>query len=58
MHIDLNTISKQDFANELLIQEAFSEFYNKHEGEILTLSFDFEKLKEEFEDWLCAKCEL
>lgn len=57
MLIDLNTISKEDFANELLLSEDCSEFYYEHEEKILNLSFDFEELKEKFEQWMIENCD-
>lgn len=56
--INLNTISKEDFANELLLMsEDCSDFYNPREKQILSLNFDFDQMKKEFENWLINNCE-
>ena len=51
-HINLNTISKENFAIELLMSKDLEAFYYPREKEILDMSFDFEKMKEEFEEWM------
>ena len=51
--INLNTISKEDFANELLLMsDECADFYNPREKQILSLDFDFEQMKKDFENWL------
>ena len=55
--IDLNTITKEDFANELLMSDDCNEFYLQREKQILSLDFDFDKMKKEFENWLINNCD-
>ena len=50
--INLNTITKSEFADFLLCNDDVEEFYYPRESKILSLDFDFEELKEEFEAWL------
>lgn len=55
--IDLNTITKEEFAETLLMEMDLSDFYLPREQKILDLDFDFEEMKEEFEKWLIENCE-
>ncbi len=55
--IDLNTIKKEEFANELILSNNVADFYNLREQKLLSLDFDFEEMKEEFENWLIANCD-
>ena len=55
--IDLNTITKKDFANELLMSEDCNEFYLAREKQILSLDFDFDQMKKDFENWLILNCD-
>jgi len=50
--MDLNNITKEDFVNELIINEDFSGFYYPLESKLLSLDFDFEQMKNDFEQWL------
>ena len=50
--LDLNTITKEDFVNELILSDDLSDFYLSNEKVLLSLDFDFEKMKEKFENWL------
>lgn len=50
--LDLNTISKEDFVNELILSDDLSDFYLPNEKVLLSLDFDFEEMKEKFENWL------
>lgn len=55
--IDLNTITKEEFVNELILSSDVAAFYNPREKKLLSLDFDFEKMKEEFENWLIKNCD-
>jgi hypothetical protein len=55
--INLNTISKEDFANELLMSDDCNSFYLPREKQILSLDFDFDLMKKEFENWLINNCD-
>jgi hypothetical protein len=55
--IDLNTITKKDFANELLMSDDCNDFYLPREKQILSLDFDFEQMKKDFENWLINNCD-
>ncbi len=55
--IDLNTITKEEFAETLLMENDLSGFYLPREKEILAMSFDFEKMKGDFELWLIENCD-
>lgn len=55
--IDLNTITKTDFANELLMSDDCNDFYLPREKQILSLNFDFDKMKKDFENWLINNCD-
>ena len=57
MYIDLNTITKQEFAEALLISDDCNDFYLQREKTILNMDFDFEKMKKEFEEWLVNNCD-
>ena len=50
--LDLNTITKEDFVNELILSEDLSDFYFQNEEVLLSLDFDFEEMKDKFENWL------
>ena len=50
--LDLNTITKEDFVNELILSDDLSDFYLSNEKVLLSLDFDFEKMKDKFENWL------
>ena len=55
--IDLNTISKEEFVNELILSNDVADFYNPREQKLLSLDFDFEEMKQEFENWLIENCD-
>ena len=55
--IDLNTITKEEFVNELILSNDVADFYNLREQKLLSLDFDFEQMKEEFENWMIANCD-
>jgi len=55
--LDLNTITKEQFAEELLFSNDVDGFYYPREKEILSLDFDFEEMKAEFEQWLIENCD-
>lgn len=57
MNIDLNTITKEEFVNELIISEDVDSFYIPREQILLSLDFDFEEMKKEFENWLIENCD-
>jgi hypothetical protein len=50
--LNLNTITKEDFVNELILSDDLSDFYLPNEKVLLSLDFDFEEMKEKFENWL------
>ncbi len=50
--LDLNTITKEDFVNELILSDDLSDFYLPNEKVLLSLDFDFEEMKDRFENWL------
>lgn len=50
--LDLNTITKEDFVNELILSDDLADFYLQNEKVLLSLDFDFEEMKEKFENWL------
>lgn len=50
--LDLNTITKEDFVNELILSDDLADFYLPNEKVLLSLDFDFEEMKEKFENWL------
>jgi hypothetical protein len=50
--LDLNTITKEDFVNELILSDDLSGFYLPNEKVLLSLDFDFEEMKDKFENWL------
>lgn len=52
VHIDLNTISKEKFVNQLILSSDLSDFYIPREQKLLSLDFDFDQMKQEFEMWL------
>lgn len=55
--IDLNTITKEEFVNQLIFSEDAAEFYTPREQKLLSLDFDFEEIKQEFEDWMINNCD-
>ena len=55
--LDLNTITKEDFVTELLMSEDCNDFYLPREKELLSMNFDFEQMKKDFENWLINKCD-
>ena len=55
--IDLNTITKEEFVNELILSNDVADLYNPREQKLLSLDFDFEEMKEEFENWLIKNCD-
>ena len=55
--LDLNTITKEDFVNELLLSDDLSDFYLQNEETLLSLEFDFEEMKQKFENWLQENCD-
>lgn len=55
--INLNTITKKDFATELLMSDDCNDFYLPREKQILSLNFDFEQMKKDFENWLIINCD-
>jgi len=50
--LDLSTITKEDFVNELILSDDLSDFYLPNEKVLLSLDFDFEEMKDKFENWL------
>lgn len=57
MNIDLNTITKEEFVNELILSDDVAEFYKPREQKLLSLDFNFEEMKEDFENWLIENCD-
>jgi hypothetical protein len=55
--INLNTITKTEFVNELILSADIASFYNPRELKLLSLDFDFEEMKNEFENWLEINCD-
>lgn len=55
--IDLNTITKEEFVNQLILSSDLSDFYKPREQKLLSLDFDFEEMKEEFEKWMIENCD-
>lgn len=55
--INLNTITKEKFVEELLMSDDCNDFYFPREQKLLSLDFDFEEMKQEFENWLINNCE-
>ena len=55
--INLNTITKTEFVNELILSDDVADFYNPREQKLLKLDFDFEEMKAEFEQWLILNCD-
>lgn len=54
--LDLNTVTKEQFVETLIMSDDVSDFYLPREKELLSLDFDFEQMKEEFEKWLSENC--
>ena len=42
--IDLNTISKEEFVNQLILSYDLSDFYLPREQKLLSLDFDFDEM--------------
>ena len=55
--INLNTITKKEFVNELILADDVNEYYYPREKKLLSLDFDFEEMKIEFENWLIKNCD-
>ena len=55
--LDLNTMTKEQFAEELLFSNDVDSFYYPREQKILSLDFDLEEMKAEFEQWLIENCD-
>jgi hypothetical protein len=55
--IDLNTITKEEFVNQLILSNDVDGFYKPREQKLLSLNFDFEEMKSEFENWLIKNCD-
>ena len=55
--LDLNTITKEDFVNELLLSDDLSDFYSQNEETLLSIEIDFEEMKQKFEMWLQENCD-
>ena len=55
--IDLNTITKEEFVNQLILSDDLSGFYIPREQKLLSFDFDFEQMKVEFEEWLILNCD-
>lgn len=57
MTLDLNTVTKEEFVNTLILSDDCDEFYLPREQKLLSLDFDFEEMKEDFENWLINNCD-
>ena len=55
--ISTNTITKEQFVEELLMSDDCNDFYLPREKQLLSLDFDFEEMKQEFENWLINNCD-
>ena len=55
--IDLNTITKEEFVDKLILSQDLSDFYKPREQKLLSLDFDFEEMKHDFENWLILNCD-
>ena len=55
--IDLNTITKEEFVNQLIFSDDVDDFYTPREQKLLSLDFDFDEMKVEFEEWLIKNCD-
>jgi hypothetical protein len=55
--INLNTITKEEFVNELILSDDVADFYNPREQKLLSFDFDFEEMKTEFENWMIENCD-
>jgi hypothetical protein len=55
--IDLNTITKEEFVNQLIFSDDVIDFYTPREQKLLSLDFDFDEMKIEFEEWLIKNCD-
>jgi len=55
--LDLNTVSKEKFVEELLISDDCNDFYLPREQKLLSMDFDFDEMKKEFENWLIQNCD-
>ena len=54
--IDLNTITKEQLAEELICNDELTDFYTPREKQILDMTFDLEKMTNELEEWLTKNC--
>lgn len=57
MFINLNTTSKEDFVSDLICCDEVNDFYLPREPKLLSLDFDLDEMKKEFEEWLQSVCE-
>ena len=57
MYIDLNTITKEQFVEALLISDDAEPFFLPREQKLYSMDFDFEEMKQEFENWLINNCD-
>ena len=48
---------KEQFVEELLMSDDCNDFYLPREKELLSLDFDFEYMKQQFENWLINNCD-
>jgi hypothetical protein len=55
--LDLNTITKEQFVEELLMSDDCNDFYLPREKQLLSLDFNFEDMKQDFENWLINNCD-
>lgn len=55
--LNLNTITKEEFVNQLILSNDCDDFYYPREQKLLSLDFDFEEMKQEFENWLINNCD-
>ena len=50
-------ITKEEFVNELILSNDVADFYNPREQKLLSLDFDFEEMKADFEKWMIENCD-
>jgi hypothetical protein len=55
--INLNTITKEELAEELICNDELTGFYIAREEKILAMDFDLDKMVEELEEWLIKNCD-
>lgn len=56
--LNLNTISKEELFNEILLNEDLNDFYiTLDEKKFLSFSYELEELKEMLESWLINNCD-